>query len=338
MSWRRTISRAGSTAAAALGVHALLRRRQRGRLTILCYHGVVRAVPAGREYEFRNAVPADAFEAQLRYLKRHYQPVGAEAVLAHLEGRPLPERAVFVTFDDGYLNNLTVAAPLLAKHDVPAMVAVTTDWIGSDALLWPTEVDLRILRSTSPTVTGPDGVEHRLPPLGPQRDALAAAIRGACKRLDDAARRAFVEQLRSSTPPPDADPELVGFLDWDQVRALRDQGIEIASHTVSHPILSRTPDAALQTEVEASKARIERELGAPCRAFVYPNGGRADVSDRTRAALDRAGYDAAFTLCGTVNPVPPPRLDIDRSSVPCHAPLPVWASQVTGLRSLFTRG
>ena len=334
MTLRSTINSAASSAADLLGVNAILRRAHRHQLLVLCYHGVVTEVPPGDEYFYRNAVPARLFDAQMKHVARHFRPVSATQVLASLDGgAALPERAVLVSFDDGYRNNLTIAAPILARHGIPAMVAITTDRIGDDGLLWPTEVDLRVLRCTEPEITAPDGSRVPVPPPGRGRELLAARIRGACKRLGDDDRRAYVDGLRHGDLP-ETDDALVGFLSWDEVRQLHSDGFTIASHTRSHPILSRTDEARLRDEVAESKRRIEAELSAPCDCFVYPNGGAEDVSAATRTALEEAGYRAAFTLCGAPNPSPLPRLDIDRLSVPCHAGLAVWASHVSGLRRL----
>jgi peptidoglycan/xylan/chitin deacetylase (PgdA/CDA1 family) len=69
-------------------------------------------------------------------------------------------------------------------------------------------------------------------------------------------------------------------------------GIEIGSHTVTHPVLTRVAADRLRHELEQSRSRLEDMLGHPVTMFCYPNG----AYDRTvRNAVARAGYRLAVT-------------------------------------------
>ena len=73
----------------------------------------------------RNTVSTREFERQMGHLRRQFRPVTPEQVLAWVEkGASLPDRAVLVTFDDGYRNNLTHALPVLLRHGISAMIVV----------------------------------------------------------------------------------------------------------------------------------------------------------------------------------------------------------------------
>jgi len=101
-------------------------------------------------------------------------------------------------------------------------------------------------------------------------------------------------------------PDSLATMGWGALRDLTERGLEIASHTVSHPHLPRLDDAGLRLELEESKARIEDELGRPCRFLAYPFG---DDDARVHEAAEAAGYEAAFALPG-------PDDRIDRFAVP----------------------
>jgi peptidoglycan/xylan/chitin deacetylase (PgdA/CDA1 family) len=83
---------------------------------------------------------------------------------------------------------------------------------------------------------------------------------------------------------------------WETLRELAARGVEIGSHTVSHPHLPHLTDAALRHELADSRAEIEAELGRPCRFVAYPYG---DDDGRVHAAARAAGYTAAYTLRGS---------------------------------------
>lgn len=82
---------------------------------------------------------------------------------------------------------------------------------------------------------------------------------------------------------------------WDDLRALKDEGWEIGSHTCSHPRLPGLSDADLGEELQASRAAIEDGIGAPCTAIAYPYG---DVDRRVAAAARDRGYEAGAGLAG----------------------------------------
>jgi peptidoglycan/xylan/chitin deacetylase (PgdA/CDA1 family) len=86
-------------------------------------------------------------------------------------------------------------------------------------------------------------------------------------------------------------------LTWDELRALAERGVEIGSHTMTHPHLTRLADEEVEHELREARSRIEDEVGRPCRYVAYPYG---DVDDRVRAAARAAGYTAAFGLPGTM--------------------------------------
>ncbi len=89
------------------------------------------------------------------------------------------------------------------------------------------------------------------------------------------------------TDPQGHRPHLI----WSEVRALRDAGMEIGSHTVTHNSLVKLKRAELRVELEQSKLDLERELNIPINVFAYPFT-RQDI--RVRQAVQRAGYRAAL--------------------------------------------
>jgi len=100
---------------------------------ILTYHRVGTGVS-------RMSVSPSEFEQQLEYLRRNdYRVVRLADLPDFLEGRrPLPRRAVIITFDDGHISSYQHAYPLLVKYGFPATFFLYTDFLGArDALSWP---------------------------------------------------------------------------------------------------------------------------------------------------------------------------------------------------------
>lgn len=101
-------------------------RMGRGRLTVLTYHQV--QDPAGDG----SSVGTSAFRQQMEYLRHNYDVVPLLEAVRRMARGHAPCRLVSITFDDGYLDNATTAAPIMHALRLPATFFVSTDMIGSD--------------------------------------------------------------------------------------------------------------------------------------------------------------------------------------------------------------
>ncbi|MDX1578555.1 MAG: polysaccharide deacetylase family protein, partial [Gemmatimonadota bacterium] len=132
---------------AALGRRRAARRWRRlesgSAALILAYHRVadLPADPNGL------AVHPERFAGHLELLRRNYRPLPLRTLIRDLAENRLPERAVVITFDDGYEDNLTQARPLLARHDVPATVFVVSGQVGAGREFWWDELEQIVLRA-----------------------------------------------------------------------------------------------------------------------------------------------------------------------------------------------
>jgi peptidoglycan/xylan/chitin deacetylase (PgdA/CDA1 family) len=101
-------------------------RLGRGRLTVLTYHQVQDPANDG------SSVGTSAFRQQMEYLRQRYDVVPLSDAVERLARGQTPRRLVSITFDDGYLDNSTTAAPIMHSLGLPATFFVSTDMIGSD--------------------------------------------------------------------------------------------------------------------------------------------------------------------------------------------------------------
>jgi len=98
----------------------------------------------------------------------------------------------------------------------------------------------------------------------------------------------------------------VPMLTWDEVRALRDAGWDIGSHTLNHPRLARLTPEDARKELEESHATLAREMGVPPVSFAHPYGNGADDLP-LRLLIQNAGYRTACTVHqGLADPVGAP--------------------------------
>ena len=261
MSIRRLAKASLLGAAQFSGFNRLLRWANRGKLLVLCYHGIVEDTCEWDPYLYRNAIRCSEFDRQMRYLARAFHPISGHDLLS---GQALPDRSVLVTFDDGFRNNLSLAAPILQKHNIPAIFHITTNSIDTGHPIWPLELDFLVMgwQSELP-LPQPNGDQSPLPDSRGERMKTANRIRGECKTLENNARMEYLSVLREKADWKGSDHgQLLEFMNWDEIRQLNAQGFAIGGHTKSHPILTKIAAEQVNTELWESKDRIEQEFGA----------------------------------------------------------------------------
>jgi peptidoglycan/xylan/chitin deacetylase (PgdA/CDA1 family) len=320
-----------------LGVNWLARKLARRKVLVLCYHGVV-AAPQKDRFRYATTVGAAEFEEHMDALRQFFHPISLSDLLHWYEGsQALPDNPVLVTFDDGYRNNLSLAASVLRRRQIPCVFHVTAAYIGTRRVLWPDEVITRVMDWPHATIPTPDDAAAPLPLDKTARRGLAQRWKEQCKHIRWEKLEAYLERLRQVPADLEEDEERYGFLGWDEVRDLQRQGFEIGSHTMEHPILTQTSPDRLAWELKESKRRIEAETGAPCLAIAYPNGGAEDFSEAVVAAAQKAGYRLGFTIVEEFNRAPVNALAVNRLCVMGHLPASEFHLRVSGAAGLLPR-
>lgn len=261
------------------------------RLLVLCWHNVEPTWAFPGESADRSRRD---FARQVNHLRRWANVVPLRSALADLaEGRPLPPRAVALTFDDGYLDNVTVAAPVLHAAGLPATFFLVPGFLSGDVPSWWEELGHGFERATASRLVW-NGQHYDL--LDPDaRRTARESITGSLKELDRQRREDAVVELRARLAADGPMGERL-FMDWDEAVRLLDLGHDIQSHTCSHPILSREPDAAQEEELRRSREDLESFFRRPVDVLAYPNGSDGDYTDATRTMARTAGYAFACTL------------------------------------------
>lgn len=271
---------------ALLGWLARLSPRRVG--VALLYHGIADD-DRPRADVLVPAISPALFAGQLALLTHHYKLVPASALLAAIGARrPGGRIPVAITFDDDDHTHPRTAAPLLRDAGATATFFVNAESLDDPQPLWWPQLqrawDERAVDTELLALTGlpPGSDRHRLGRIGSamtqqrpkQRELIRAALR---ERVGE-------------------DPALDG-LSREELRELAEAGFELGCHTAGHDFLPVLTPAELEGSVRSGRDEIEAVAGGPARVFAYPSGGWDTTA---RAAVDGAGYAAAFTARGGV--------------------------------------
>lgn len=237
---------------------------------ILCYHRV--ATDAHDPYSL--CITPIEFRRQMEFLRAQCHPVRLREVVqngADRSGRP----RVAITFDDGYLDNLTEASPILEELGVPATFFVTSAALAEPQMYW---WDVLARAAVSDKQTIHNTLVHA--DLSKRRQVLTA-LRLIASSLSD-----------ETTPRP---------MSAEEIRTLASKtNHEVGVHTTNHVFLPSQPSDVCAHELEDCKASLERLLERPISSVSYPFGG---VNDDVASLARTAGFDVGVTVQrGVVRP------------------------------------
>ena len=276
LSRRERVVRALHLGAYRSGLSAFTARRSGSSATVLMYHSVPE--PAEEPWlDPRSCHRPELFDRQMSFLARHRNVVSIDRLVEMLEAaEPFPPGTVAITFDDGYRNNLRVAAPILADHGLPATVYLATDLVDRGRNQWIDVVYSAFRARTTDeldlTDQHPDLRHWSLAGQRHEGDEAAAAYGTICDVLievepdhREAILDAIVEQLAPSAQPPRM------TLDWDEVRTMADEHphMTIGVHTANHVDLRLHADLA-EREAKSCIAHVEAETGRRPEHFAFP--------------------------------------------------------------------
>jgi peptidoglycan/xylan/chitin deacetylase (PgdA/CDA1 family) len=115
----------------------LISEKLRGALRMVTFHRVIDpGDPDFAGVDPEDTVSAPFFEEPLAFFEDHYNPIGLAALMAAAErGQQLPDHALLISLDDGWLDNLRYAAPLLKSRGLRAVIFIPAERVLSSAEL-----------------------------------------------------------------------------------------------------------------------------------------------------------------------------------------------------------
>lgn len=228
---------------------AVFKSVTKNRLRVLAYHDV------------KNK---NAFEAHIKYLKKHFNIITIGDVLSHFYNRePLPERPLLVTFDDGDISVLEKALPVLSSHNCPACVFIITGLINTNNEFW-----FRHIRNME-RLQGKGGSEVNL-------------IMERLKRMNNTNR------LESIVAYGVGKREQLTIKD---LFTLENNNIAITNHSHTHPMFNRCSKTEIENELSESKNFFDSNHLNGYQVFAYPNGNHDYKSE---VLLKEMGIKLAF--------------------------------------------
>lgn len=268
------------TMARTTGLTRVARKATRSQLRILCYHGVW--VTPGFEFGDCMFIPPERFEARMAWLKRSGAAVlpFAEAVDRLADGS-LPEAAIAITIDDGWVSTFTHMLPVLEKYRLPATLYATTWYAGRD--LPVVNVAVEYLRAAA----GRHDVD------GAAKIAQIEAL-PVERRLP--ALRAFGAELGAGEAWLES--RQFNIMSAPELAECHRRGLDVQLHTHRHIEVDKQVEA-LPEEIEENRAYLRAAIGdLPFNHFCLPSGAN---HPKARSLLAASGVRSATLVTPGLN-------------------------------------
>ncbi len=266
------------------------------------------------------AVTPEHFQGQMSALKAWGTPISVSDMVRLARQRKLPRRAVAVTFDDGYADNLISAKPILERHGIPATCYVATARTGTRSEWFWDELESLLLRpgklpekysipvaaadytgslDDNGTITSDQlKVDRRWTVLEPaaegSRQAMYRDLCGLIAPLPHEQRECAVAHVAAWSGHDRSGRDSHRMMNEQEIIELEAGGlIDVGGHTLTHPKLSASALNVQRVEIFKVKQTLENILGRPVTTFSYPFGGHEDYTPQTQQLVRDAGYQTA---------------------------------------------
>lgn len=238
-----------------------------------------------------------AFEEQVLLLKSHFTVINTIELAELIKSDKIVSgRFAVITFDDGYLDNYTNALPILLKHNVPAVFYLATEFLSVNQITWWDEVAYLLRHSKEMTYQLPKAIrQYQLDEC--DIDKSIQLIMTDIKQTKTISVLEALDDIRAKFPL--AKQKLLSeehklFMGWKEAHGLVAKGMEIGSHTLTHPILSQLDNKQHQDEVIESKRILEETLQCKINSIAYPVGRYYCYNEKTFKFAESAGYQIGF--------------------------------------------
>ncbi len=287
-------------------VQMLGRLRQCEGTVILKYHSVA-DTPHSKFIDPANHVSVKVFTHQMKFLARKRTVISLDELTTALqEGKTLQSGTVVVTFDDGYLDNLTIAAPILKQYKIPATLFLPTGYIDRGETQWIDQIYTTFQFSTVKKMALGEST-YDLRNLEQRKKAYDIVCKSLLTGTPDNRLTLLTEmydRLRPSTPPPRL------TMNWDEVKSLQERYkyFQFGGHTVEHTDLTNVSEGQAIKDITTCTQRIHDKLGVIPSHFSFCYGR---TSNSLRRLMSKTTVKSA---CGGegINPVIEAPADIMR--------------------------
>ncbi len=269
-------------------------KQSRYGAVVLMYHSVADTGKAAW-LDPHNHISPELFEQQMCFLAKHRKVVSLSDLYASLcKGKRIDEKTVVITFDDGYLDNLEIAAPIIKKYELSATLFLPTRYIDNALPQWIDRLYSSFKFRNCNILTLDDGSIFDLSDANAFNNAYQK-ITSVLFSLSLSNRENLLSEIEKKLQSKTDIPRLT--MNWDDVRLLISEYdcFELGSHTLEHTDMTTVSEEEGRQELQGSFSRIFEETKREPVALSFPYGRSGEALTEI---AEQVGYKMAFGACG----------------------------------------
>lgn len=256
------------------------------------------------------------FEHHIKLLKNKFEIINIHRLVEIITNdEAVTKPLALITFDDGYIDNYSLAFPILKKLNTPAVFFLPTSYIDSNKTPWWDEIAWLINNSNNNEFSF-ENIKFNLDQSKKKlsiKKILSLVKNRQSISMEDSINE--ISELTGCSLNSKENRERL-FMTWAHAKEMIAGGMNIGSHTVSHSILAYLSEEDQFKELSNSKKIIEDKMGEKIDSFAYPVGGANTYTAETKKALEKSGYIVGFNFVPGINKdIRNNRFEINRFSV-----------------------
>lgn len=278
----------------ATGLHRPASRLTQGMGAILMFHNVRPFHGGAYAPNLPLEVTPDFFELTLTILREKGYEIVPIGDLPHRLAASGGRRFAAITFDDGYRDNIEIAAPILRRHNAPYTIYVTTGFAERTARLWWLELEAAIGGLDLVEIRARGGAFSARSRTAEEKHRAFGRAYSFLRQLDEPAMLDCVSRLLEQAGLAPRFAELC--MTWDEIRAAGDDPLcTIGVHTLTHARLTKHDEAFVRRELQGSRELIESRTGRKADHLAYPFGDPGSAGRREFEIARECGFSTAVT-------------------------------------------
>jgi peptidoglycan/xylan/chitin deacetylase (PgdA/CDA1 family) len=266
---------------------------------ILCFHRV--ALPGSGQRILSNS-GKEISEEKLRFilsffLAKGYEFINMDQLHERLSKKGIFRKFIVVTFDDGYLDNYTLAYPVFKEMNIPFTIYVSTGMSDHEIIQWPYFLEEYLLK-TSYAEFQYNGNDYKRDLQNTQdREIAFDEIRNIILKDESNTVPFFIKHVFKVDDNRIKQFVKENSLSWEQLKVMsHDRVVTIGAHGINHLALSALNESDALEEILGSKKRLEEQLQIKINHFAYPYGTGNEFTVRDAGLVKRAGFKTAVTI------------------------------------------
>ena len=273
-------------------------------LVVFLFHGVIRNNSFKvRNYNRKHILDSE-FSELLRGLNEYGTPFSIEELV---RGVPFPPRSFIISFDDGFENNYSIAAPILDDLKIPAVFYITSNFVDKNMMSWIDRIDFALEETHKQILNLSFFDEPISVATNEQKKDFLIRIRNLAKGdkefflkkemyISEIFLACGIKEIFSNDSPVDLK------LSWAQVAELNSNSLfTIGGHTHTHPIMSYLNVSELEYEIDTCLDHLKIAGLNDLSHFSYPEGLDHCYNENVINALKQKNITCCPTAIDGVN-------------------------------------